>query len=193
MPDAMPSPEPVLETARLILRPQRREDFEDWAALGEDEVVMRHLGGVKPRFDTWNRFLATVGSWHVLGFAPFSVIRKSDRKWIGRVGPLHPDGWPGDEIGWTLAREAWGNGYALEAATAAADWAFDVLGWQGIIHCIAPGNTASQAVATRLGSTRLGPGKLPAPYADDPIEIWGQTREQWFARHAGRVASTSST
>lgn len=186
MPSAVPSPEPVLETARLILRLPRREDFEAWAALGEDEVATRHIGGVQSRFTSWNRLMAAIGSWHVLGFGAFSVIRKSDGCWIGRVGPLHPEGWPGDEIGWTLARAAWGNGYATEAAAAAADWAFDVLGWKEIIHCIAPDNIASQAVAARLGSTRHGPGHIPAPYDNDPIEIWGQTREQWFARRASR-------
>lgn len=178
----MPSPEPSIETARLILRVPRREDFEAWAAIGTDAETMRHLGGTQSRFDAWNRFVGTVGSWHVLGFGVFSVIRKSDRRWIGRVGPLHPADWPGDEIGWTLARDAWGHGYATEAATAAADWAFDALGWQRIIHCIAPDNVESQAVARRLGSVLQGAGKLPAPHDNDPIEIWGQSREQWLAR-----------
>lgn len=182
--DALPSPEPVLETARLILRPPRREDFEGWAAIAQDEEVMRHLGGVHSRFEAWKRFLASVGAWHVQGFNAFSVIEKASGRWVGRVGPLHPEGWPGDEVGWTLARDAWGKGYATEAASAAIDWAFGNLGWTKIIHCIAPDNTASQAVATRLGSVRHGPGSMPAPYENEPLEIWGQSREQWFARRA---------
>lgn len=193
MPSAMPSPEPVLETARLILRPPRRDDFEGWAALAQDEQVMQHLGGMHSRFEAWNRFVASIGSWHVLGFGVFSVIRKSDDRWIGRVGPLHPEDWPGDEIGWTLAREAWGAGYATEAAAVAADWAFSRLGWTRIIHCIAPGNTASQAVARRLGSTLQGPGRLPAPHDHDPIELWGQTREQWLSHRAERMTSIPTT
>src|SRR5690348_17880720 len=60
---------------------------------------------------------------------------------------------------WTLAREAWGKGYATEAATAAIDWTFANLGWKQIIHCIAPENSASQAVAKRLGSTLQGDRK----------------------------------
>lgn len=179
---AMPTPEPVLETERLILRVPCRDDFDAWAAVGRDADVMRHLGGLQSRFDAWTRLVGTIGSWHVLGFGVFSVIRKSDGRWIGRVGTLHPADWPGDEVGWTLARDAWGAGYATEAATAAADWAFNVLGWQRIIHCIAPENAESQAVARRLGSELLGPAKLPAPHDNDPIELWGQTREAWFAR-----------
>ena len=190
MSDAMPSPPPVIETDRLILRPPRSDDFEAWAAVARDEEVMRHLGGVKSRHDAWNHFLAAVGAWHVLGFHAFSVIEKNSGRWVGRVGPLHPDGWPGDEIGWTLAREAWGKGYATEAATAAIDWAFANLGWAQIIHCIAPENTASQAVARRLGSRRQGPGHLPAPHENDPMEIWGQSREQWFARRSSLNTTT---
>lgn len=193
MTDSPPLQEITLETERLILCVPRRADFEGWAALGRDEEAMRHLGGTKSAFEAWNHFLANVGSWHILGFGPFSVIEKTSGKWVGRVGPLHPEGWPGDEVGWTLAREAWGNGYATEAAAAAIDWAFEVLGWARVIHCIAPDNTASQAVARRLGSTLQGTGTLPAPHAIDPIEIWGQTREQWFARRAERAASISST
>lgn len=181
---AMPAPEPSIETERLILRVPRREDFDAWAAVGTDPEVMRHLGGVQSRFDAWSRFVGTIGSWHVLGFGVFSVIRKSDARWIGRVGTLHPADWPGDEVGWTLAREAWGQGYATEAAAAAADWAFSVLGWNEMIHCIAPDNTASQEVARRLGSARRGPGHLPPPHDDDPIELWGQTRAEWIARRS---------
>lgn len=184
MSSAMPTPEPELETARLILRPPEAGDFEAWAAAAHDAEVMHHLGGAKPRFEAWKHFTAAVGAWHVQGFHAFSVIEKASGRWVGRVGPLRPEDWPGDEIGWTLAREAWGKGYATEAASAAIDWAFATLGWSRIIHCIAPDNIPSQNVARRLGSTRQGPGKLPAPLEDDPIDIWGQSREQWFARRA---------
>jgi RimJ/RimL family protein N-acetyltransferase len=62
---------------------------------------------------------------------------------------------------------------------AARDYAFDVLGWDEVIHSIAPANAASQAVAMRLGSRNRGPGTLPPPLDQHPIELWGQTREEW--------------
>ena len=172
---------PVLETARLILRVPRVEDFDAWAVIGADPEVMLHLGGAQSRFTAWKQFLAAVGAWQVQGFYCFSVIEKNSGEWIGRVGPLHPVDWPGTEIGWTLARSAWGKGYAVEAASAATDWAFENLGWSEIIHCIAPANTASQAVAIRLGSRKRGLANMPAPHDRAPIELWGQTREEWFA------------
>jgi RimJ/RimL family protein N-acetyltransferase len=62
------------------------------------------------------------------------------------------------------------------------DFAFDKLGWTEAIHTIEPGNTASQAVAKRLGSTLWGPSKMPPPYEHEVVESWGQTREQWQSR-----------
>ncbi len=100
-----------------------------------------------------------------------------------------PEGWPGTEIGWTLARSAWGKGYAVEAASAAAHWAFAQLGWSEIIHCIHPGNVASRAVAERLGSRYLRPGRMPPPYEKEKVEIWGQSREEWLARATDQEAS----
>jgi RimJ/RimL family protein N-acetyltransferase len=117
----------------------------------------------------------------------FSVIEKSSGRWVGRLGPWQPEGWPGTEIGWAIARECWGRGYAPEGAAAATDWAFDNLGWTNVIHSIAPANAASQAVARKLGSRNLGPGKLPAPYHDALVDIWGQSLDEWRSRRKGRT------
>jgi len=116
------------------------------------------------------------------------VIEKSSGRWVGRLGPWVPEGWPGTEVGWGLARAAWGKGYATEGATAAIDWAFDKLGWSEVIHCIAPDNTPSQAVAQRLGSRPLRRTNLPAPFESMVVDVWGQTREEWLAR---RVAAAT--
>ncbi|HEY5070702.1 MAG TPA: GNAT family N-acetyltransferase [Caulobacteraceae bacterium] len=170
---------PTFETERLLLRPTRAEDFEPWAAFAADDVAMRFLGGAQPRSVAWRGFLSTAGAWAIQGFGMFSAIEKTTGRWIGRVGPLKPEAWPGAEVGWGLAREAWGMGYATEAASAAMDWAFEELGWTQIVHCIDPGNLASQSVAKRLGSRLLRRGRLPPPYEADEVEIWGQGRDQW--------------
>jgi RimJ/RimL family protein N-acetyltransferase len=112
----------------------------------------------------------------------FSVIEKASGRWIGRLGPWQPEGWPGTEVGWSLHPDAWGKGYATEGASAAMDYAFDVLGWDDVIHCIDPDNTPSQRVALALGSSKRGPGRMPPPHDNAPCEIWGQTRAEWRAR-----------
>lgn len=178
-----------IETDRLLLRPPIREDFDGWAALAADPETMRHLGGVQPRPVAWRHFAFTVGSWHLQGFSGFSVIEKESGRWIGRVGPLKPEGWPGTEVGWTLARAYWGRGYAVEAATAVIDWVCANLRWHEIIHCIGPENLSSIAVATKLGSTKLRTAQMPAPYEGMVVDIWGQSREQWLAKRAREKAT----
>jgi len=173
---------PVLETERLILRPTGLEDFEGWASLMADEEAARYIGGVQAPSTAWRGLMGMAGAWALTGVAMFSVIEKASDRWIGRLGPWRPADWPGPEVGWGLVREAWGKGYATEGAAAAIDFAFDQLGWDEVIHCIDPANTPSQKVALRLGSTNRGPGKLPSPYEDAAVDIWGQSRAQWRAR-----------
>jgi RimJ/RimL family protein N-acetyltransferase len=174
--------QPRIQTERLILRLPRIEDFERYAELKAHEEATRHIGGVQPRHAAWRQFLQMPGAWAVQGFAMFSVIEKSSGRWLGQLGPWQPDGWPGTEIGYAFHPDAWGKGYAVEAGVAAIDWTFGTLGWREVIHCIAPDNVASQNVARRLGSQLRGPGRLPPPLDDHPIEIWGQTHEQWLHR-----------
>lgn len=175
---------PQLETERLLLRPTQLADFERWAELHANEEASRHVGGVQPRSVVWRGMMGMAGAWALTGVAMFSVIERSSGRWIGRVGPWHPEGWPGTEVGWALHPDAWGRGYALEAAIASMDYAFDVLGWDEVIHSIDPANQRSQRLAERLGSQRGESVNMPAPYQDTVCEIWRQSREQWVARRA---------
>ena len=170
---------PTLETSRLLLRPLSGEDFPGFVELMSDPLSAHHIGGVQPRSMAWRLFSTMVGAWPLLGYSMFSVIEKQSGRWIGRVGPWQAEGWPGTEVGWGLIRDAWGKGYATEAARVCMAWAFDSLGWDEVIHCIDPTNAPSQEVAKRLGSTILRMGRMPAPYDKYEIEIWGQSKEQW--------------
>ena len=176
---------PVIETARLVLRPQRPEDFEPWAAFMADEEATRYLGGAQARSQAWRGFMSVAGAWAMSGYSMFSVVEKETGRWVGRLGPWMPADWPGTEVGWGVIRDCWGRGYATEGATAAIDWAFDKLGWTEVIHCIDPDNIASQNVAKRLGSALGARGRMPAPYDDLPVDIWGQSREAWRTRTRG--------
>ena len=171
-----------LETRRLVLRLPRAEDLDPWAEMMADAEAARFIGGVTPRAVTWRALMTVIGAWHASGFAMFSVVEKSTGRWVGRLGPWMPEGWPGTEVGWAIVRDCWGRGYATEGAVAATNWAFDHLGWSRVIHSIDPANVASQVVAHKLGSRNLGPGSLPPPFQDSPVDIWGQSREEWRAR-----------
>lgn len=173
---------PTLYTERLVLRPPRREDLDGFAAFMGDEEATRFLGGPVPRSVAWRAMMAFAGSWALQGFAMFSVIERASGRWVGRLGPWMPDGWPGTEVGWSIERASWGKGYATEGAAAAIDWAFDRLGWDEVVHTIGPENAASQAVARKLGATLRGPSRLPPPYENDPVELWGQTKAEWRSR-----------
>src|SRR4051812_1372153 len=113
------APAPILETERLILRAPAPEDFEAWAAFAADEETMRYIGGAQARSVAWRGICSVLGAWTIRGHSMFSAIEKSTGRWIGRLGPWEPEGWPGREVGWALARETWGQGYASEAAVAA--------------------------------------------------------------------------
>ena len=85
----------------------------------------------------------------------FAVEEKASGKYVGRVGPWSPPGWPGFEVGWGIAKEFRGKGYAVEAARASIDWVFATFEIDEIIHCIDAANAPSQAVARRLGARRI--------------------------------------
>lgn len=173
---------PTLETERLILRPPEQADLDGFAEMMADEEAARFVGGRMERSSVWRQLASIAGSWALMGFGMFSAIEKESGRWVGRLGPWRPADWPGPEVGWGLTRAAWGKGYATEGSAAAIDWAFDALGWDEVIHCIAPANLASARVAERLGSTRRGRGRLPPPYDSEPMDLWGQSREEWRAR-----------
>ncbi len=172
---------PFLMTERLILRPPSAEDFDGWAAFASDSETMRHLGGTKGRSEAWRMLCMMVGAWQVRGYAMFSMILRDTGQWVGRTGPWMPEGWPGTEVGWGVAREYAGKGFAHEAAVASIDYAFDVLGWDNVIHTIDPANTASVALAERLGSYDQGPTRLPDPFEHIQVHVWGQTKSEWAA------------
>lgn len=173
---------PEIETDRLILRPPRAEDFDPWVAFHADADVMKHLGGVQGPELTWRSICTMTGAWTIRGFSMFSVIEKASGNWVGRLGPWQPEGWPGTEVGWGLARDAWGKGYATEGASAAIDYAVDILGWDEVIHTIDPANTASIKMAERLGSRALRQAAAPPPYEGTRWDVYGQSSDDWRSR-----------
>lgn len=170
----------TLETERLRLRMWREDDdFEEYARMCADPDVMRYLGG-KPfdRLEAWRHMAFLVGHWRLRGYGHWAVEEKSSGRFVGRLGFLNPQGWPGFEIGWTLGREHWGKGYATEGARRALDYAFNEMGREHVISLIHPDNKNSIRVAERLGETHEGQTQL---FGFDVL-IYGIDRAVWQAR-----------
>ena len=150
-----------LKTDRLIMRMWRTDDFEPYLELCSDLEVMRFLGGkALDRYECWKHMAFMVGHWHLLGFGPWAIEENATGSFVGRVGFLNPEGWPGFELGWTLSRKFWGRGYASEAARRALQYAFEELDKDHVISLIDPLNTNSIRVAERLGEKVEGKTEL---------------------------------
>jgi len=168
---------PVIETGRLRLRQWRNADMAPYTAMLSDPPTARFITvDGKPVVDDmtgWRHTVVMAGHWVLHGAGMFVVEEKASGKFAGRVGPWSPPGWPGFEVGWGIAKEFRGKGFAVEAARASIDWAFATFDVERIVHCIDRENTASQAVARRLGAR---------PERD--IELFGHTAELWVTRRA---------
>jgi RimJ/RimL family protein N-acetyltransferase len=145
-----------LRTERLLLRQWRDEDYEPFAALNADPEVMRYFPStMSPAASD-----ALVDRQRALiderGWGLWAV--EVDGSCVGFVGLAEPSFeahfTPAIEIGWRLARAAWGRGYATEAARAVAGFAFDVVGLAEIVSFTAVANEPSRRVMERLGMTR---------------------------------------
>lgn len=147
---------PELLTLRLRLRAFAPNDFDAYAAMMADPDVTRHLGDGKPltRAEAWRQMSMFLGHWMLRGFGIWAVEERATSTFIGRIGCFEPEGFPGFEIGYTLAKAAWRRGYAREGAAAALQFARETLGRTEIISIIRPENAASIRVAEALGATR---------------------------------------
>lgn len=150
---------PTLETERLRLRAFRKSDLDDYAALHSDPEVLRYVVGAGPqpwdRGRSWRHMACLVGQW-LEGSGIWAVEHRESGVFLGMVGFVGPEGWPGFELAGKLARRWWGNGYATEAARAALAYAFTTLGKDRVISLILPENLASIRVAERIGQTLQG-------------------------------------
>ena len=146
----------MIETDRLILRDWRKSDIAPYCAMGRDAEVMRHLGGVIDRsaataaIDRFSASIAATG----LGF--WAIERLNDSAFLGFCG-LRIGGHPGTpvseelEIGWRLAREFWGQGYARDAAQASINHGWANTACERIAAWTVPANTTSWGLMKRLG------------------------------------------
>jgi RimJ/RimL family protein N-acetyltransferase len=149
---------PEVETERLLLRGWRDADTDAWAEVCADDEVMRALGreGGLSLGDAWRDMAIMAGHWALKGYGHWILELRSTGELVGRTGLYYPPDWPALEMGWTVARPHWGNGYAGEAARATMEWARAELGADHLISLIEDDNLRSQRVAEKLGMRQEG-------------------------------------
>jgi len=146
---------PTITTERLVLRPSR---IDDWPTLSPIWTAQRavHIGGPFSPEDAWTDFNQVIAGWLLRGHGGLTITRKTDGTILGLVLLGHEFGDPEPELGWLLTADAEGHGFATEAARALRDWGQEQSGLQGFVSYIASANTASAAVAARLGAVKSG-------------------------------------
>jgi len=166
---------PLLETARLRLRAHRLDDYPALSAIWGDAGVVRFIGGVPSTpHDAWLRLLRYAGLWRLLGYGFWAIEEKASGRVVGDIGymdvkrGLTPtlDGMP--EIGWALASDAQGRGYASEALFAVLGWGDAHFGAHRAACIIDPANAPSIRLATKAGFRFAH----EATHRDDVVQVF---------------------
>jgi ribosomal-protein-alanine N-acetyltransferase len=161
---------PELSTPRLKLRRWRPSDLEPFAALNADPAVMEYFPAPLSRPQSDDLVDSIEASFERYGFGPWALEVAASGEFIGFTGLAVPSFeahfTPAVEVGWRLARPAWGQGYATEAARAALAFGFDGVGLDEVVSLAVAGNRRSRAVMERLGMRRD-----PADDFDHPVVV----------------------
>jgi len=149
---------PILETARLRLRAHRIEDFPECTRMWSDPNVTRNIRSTPfSAEETWSRLLRYIGHWTLLGFGYWIIELRETGAFLGEAGfadyrrDISPslEGIP--EIGWVLAPDAHGKGFATEAVSAVVAWSDSHFNTKRTGCIIPPENAASIRVAVKCG------------------------------------------
>ena len=185
---------PRLETERLWLRPWDAADTEAYARIIGDPEVMRHVGAGRryharrrcaalfpliAKADARRAIRGLTIHWETYGFGEWAVEEKASGKLVGQIGLVYLADWTADptsvEVGWLLARDAWGQGFATEGGRASLAYGFEQLGIERIVSIARRANERSERVMQRLGLSLAG-----RIYWKGSEVIWyGIDREQW--------------
>jgi len=142
---------PRVVTPRLLLREFRAADFDVFAQNLADPEATKFLSGVVDRRTAWRAFASGTGSWVLHGRGWWAVELRETGEVVGGVGAFVRETAPDLELGWSLYRRFWGQGYATEAARAALEFSFHGHKARRVIAHITAANTASVAVGRRIG------------------------------------------
>lgn len=144
---------PMLMTRRLTLQAPRIADFPLYAEIAASDRSAG-IGGPMTRNEAWSDWIGFSSGWLLHGHGGWSVVETATGEALGIVCVSLEPGDREVELGYIFSRQAEGRGMAFEAASAARDWAFEVLGLTSLVSYTSPDNARSAALAERLGATR---------------------------------------
>ena len=181
---------PTIETERLRLRAFLDADREPFAALNADPEVMEFMPRALSREESDTFIDLTIQRWAERGYSQWALERRHDGAFVGFTG-LSAPGFdahftPAVEVGWRLARQAWGHGYATEAGRAAVRYGFATVGLEEIVSFTTVANERSRRVMERLGMTRdpaddFDMPNLPAGHPQRPHVLYRLRKAAWLA------------
>jgi RimJ/RimL family protein N-acetyltransferase len=189
-----------LRTERLRLRAWRESDLDAFARLNGDPEVMRYFPAPMTRSESDGFARRIMASMDEQGWGLWAVELPGEAPFLGFVGltwqTFEAPFTPAVEVGWRLDRPFWGRGYASEAARAAVQHGFEVVGLDEIISMTTVANEPSRAVMRRLGMTHdeaedFEHPRVPVGHPIRPHVLYRLSRERWMA--ARTSASSTST
>lgn len=189
---------PRVETERLLLREWRDEDREPFARMNADPLVAEFLAGPLSRDESDALVDRITLRWSEDGLGLWAIERRMDAAFLGFTGlALHrfeAPFMPAIEVGWRYAVDAWGHGYATEAARAALAFGFEERGLDEIVSFTVPANVRSRAVMERLRMRRDPADDFDHPNLppDSPLRrhvLYRLSRADWQAGRSSEPLS----
>jgi RimJ/RimL family protein N-acetyltransferase len=178
----------VLRTDRLLLRRWQDRDRAPFAAMNADPEVMAYFPSTLDRAASDLIIDRAEAALEAEGSGLWAVERREDGRFMGFVGLARPSFkapfTPCLEIGWRLARDMWGHGYATEGAVAVRDHAFEVVGLDALLSWTTVANMPSRRVMERIGMTHdsrddFDHPNLPVGHPLRRHVLYRLSRERW--------------
>ncbi len=166
-----------IKTQRLLLRPWNEADLPSLTSMNQDPKVMEFIGPMLGEVESRAMIERARRSWNENGYGRFAIEISETSELIGFVGlaqcKFESHFTPAVEVGWRLAHEYWGFGYAAEAATAVLDWGLDSLELDELVSFCSGSNARSRRLMETLGMTRDSGGDFlhPNKALNDPLRI----------------------
>ncbi len=174
-PSRQPSEIPILETARLRLRPYSLADLEPLAAMWGDPEHVRFIGGrTRPRSEVFVSLQRHIGSWFLVGYGFWVLESLEDRSVLGEAGflpgmrAMDPGIDDTPEAGWSIAKTHWGQGLATEALKACLAWGDQALPFTRTACIIEDGNAPSIRVANKCGFAK----QMNSMLGESPVGVY---------------------